>query len=549
MDVHQASSEDRSIRSKREAEELTAELCINCEDSEVKQVIQKYQYGHSIGDIESKMKKGVCSNLPHLTKTLKFLNNSAIKDSIPKKKDDIVHDIVCRMQNLLPDDCAFCKTRYKLEFMEKPILQCSKCGQSAHKACIIKLIQEKTHQPIDTESDISQEEVLSIINPLSFPGLYYLCKACEVEHIATNVNTTLATEDPGDLNTEQTDTTQDISSSVIEVAGGESAITTEQSSAPSLTDESPVPSPTDDSTNTNSSASHTSENKTIEKKDITCRFFKKGTCRHGAKGEECKFTHPELCKKFTQHGTRQPRGCNKGSHCKYLHPQMCMNSLRKGICLSQSCRYRHIKGTTRHKADGEANALRHTTPANKPEPESESTTPAETENTTSAHPQNAQKQAVNTDHFLDVIRQMKAEILAEMDKKIDMVSQIQVHQQPMFYPPHKLPTKQPVPQLPHQMLLQHHQHQIQQQQQQHQLQQLQLMNQHQQQTHVNQSQELLEQRMIPLQQTHPITPTVINKPTQQQISLPINRTEQAQQLQPQHQLPKHHIQMINHSNL
>ena len=551
MDVHQASSEDRSTRSKREAEELTAELCINCDDGEVKQVIQKYQYGHSIGDIESKMKKGACSNLPHLTKTLKFLNNSAIKDSIPKKKDDIVHDIVCRMQNLLPDDCAFCKTRYKLEFMEKPILQCSKCGQSAHKACIIKLIQEKTHQPIETDSDISQEEVLSIINPLSFPGLYYLCKACEVEHIATNVNTTLATEDPGDVNSEQTDTTQDASTSVTEAAGGESATTTEQPSVPSSTDESPAPSPTDDNTNTNSSASHTSENKTIEKKDITCRFYKKGTCRHGAKGEECKFTHPELCKKFTQHGTRQPRGCNKGSHCKYLHPQMCMNSLRKGICLSQSCRYRHIKGTTRHKADGEANAPRHTTPANRPEPEPENTS-AKPENT---HPRNAQQQAANTDHFLDVIRQMKAEILAEMDKKIGMVSQMQahqqpIHQQPIFYPPHKLPTNQPTPQLPHQMLLQHHQHQIQQQQQQHQLQQLQLMNQHQQQTRVNQSQEL-EQRMMPPQQMHPITATAINKPTQQQTSLPINRTEQAQQqqFQHQHQLSKQHIQMINHSNL
>lgn len=560
MDVHQASSEDRSSRSKREAEELTAELCINCEDSEVKQVIQKYQYGQSIGDIESKMKKGACSNLPHLTKTLKFLNNSAINDPIPKKKDDIVHDIVCRMQNLLPDDCAFCKTRYKLEFMEKPILQCSKCCQSAHKPCIIKLIQEKTHQTIDTDSDISQEEVLNIINPLSFPGLYYLCKACEVEHIATNVNTTLATEDPADVNSEQTDNTQNVSSSVTE-SGGESAITTEQSPVPSPTDEPPAPSPTDepsapsptdDTTNTNSSASHTNDNKTIEKKDITCRFFKKGTCRHGAKGEECKFTHPELCKKFTQHGTRQPRGCNKGSHCKYLHPQMCMNSLRKGICLSQSCRYRHIKGTTRHKADGETNAPSHTTPANKPEPESERPTSAETENTTSAHPQNAQKQAVNTDHFLDVIRQMKAEILAEMDKKIGMVSQMQAHHQPMFYPPHKLPTDQPTPQLPHQMLLQHHQ-QIQQQQHQHQLQQLQLMNQHQQQTRMNQPRELMEQRMLPPQQIHPITATTINKSTQQQTSLPINRTEQAQQQQSQHQhqhqLSKHHIQMINHSNL
>jgi hypothetical protein len=31
---------------------------------------------------------------------------------------------------------------------------------------------------------------------------------------------------------------------------------------------------------------------------------------------------------------------------------MCMNSLRTGKCLSQHCRYRHIKGTARHEGWG-----------------------------------------------------------------------------------------------------------------------------------------------------------------------------------------------------
>ena len=94
MDTHQASPGDRSEnRTKREAEELTAELCINCNDDDVKQVLKKYQYGHTIGDIEGKMKKGPSSNLTHLTKTLKFLNNTAITDKLPKKKDHIVHDM------------------------------------------------------------------------------------------------------------------------------------------------------------------------------------------------------------------------------------------------------------------------------------------------------------------------------------------------------------------------------------------------------------------------------------------------------------------------
>ena len=95
MDTHQASPGDRSEnRTKREAEELTAELCINCNDDDVKQVLKKYQYGHTIGDIEGKMKKGPSSNLTHLTKTLKFLNNTAITDKLPKKKDHIAFMIL-----------------------------------------------------------------------------------------------------------------------------------------------------------------------------------------------------------------------------------------------------------------------------------------------------------------------------------------------------------------------------------------------------------------------------------------------------------------------
>ena len=87
MDTHQASPGDRSEnRTKREAEELTAELCINCNDDDVKQVLKKYQYGHTIGDIEGKMKKGTSFNLTHLTKTLKFLNNTAITDKLPKRR-------------------------------------------------------------------------------------------------------------------------------------------------------------------------------------------------------------------------------------------------------------------------------------------------------------------------------------------------------------------------------------------------------------------------------------------------------------------------------
>ena len=84
------------------------------------------------------------------------------------------------------------------------------------------------------------------------------------------------------------------------------------------------------------------------KLNTTCRYFRKGSCKHGMKGRECRYTHPKVCSKFTQHGTRKDRGCNLGKRCKYFHPQMCLESLRKGQCFSTKCPFNHIKGTKRH---------------------------------------------------------------------------------------------------------------------------------------------------------------------------------------------------------
>ena len=169
-------------RSQVESEELIAELCIRCDDDELKPALKKYQYGHSTEEIKRKLKSGAASKVGALSTLLAFLNNTAITEAIPKKKDDIVHQIVCRIQNLLPDDCPFCNKRFKLGFDEKPLLQCEKCGQSSHQSCIIELIKSKANYDI-SETELTSDRVMELLNPLSFPGIHYLCKACEVSLI------------------------------------------------------------------------------------------------------------------------------------------------------------------------------------------------------------------------------------------------------------------------------------------------------------------------------------------------------------------------------
>ncbi len=109
---------------------------------------------------------------------------------------------------------------------------------------------------------------------------------------------------------------------------------------------------------------------------------------------------------------------------------MCIDSLRKGKCLSQSCRYRHVKGTTRHETDGKANV--HTKANNAPQLQQAVVNENE----------NAQKQTVNTGNFLDAIRLLKADLLEEMDKRINMIVQARVQQPPATYfqkMPHIMP--------------------------------------------------------------------------------------------------------------
>ena len=76
-----------------------------------------------------------------------------------------------------------------------------------------------------------------------------------------------------------------------------------------------------------------------------CKFYLRGTCKHGKKGSACSYKHPALCFKFTTKGDLKG-GCNKGKDCKYAHPKLCW-SLKSGkVCNRHECNFYHVKGTT-----------------------------------------------------------------------------------------------------------------------------------------------------------------------------------------------------------
>ena len=77
-------------------------------------------------------------------------------------------------------------------------------------------------------------------------------------------------------------------------------------------------------------------------RDVTCRFYLQGRCKHGKMGKDCAFKHPPMCFKFVRRG---PSACSKGATCNYIHPKLCNNALQTGKCYRITCKFYHIAGT------------------------------------------------------------------------------------------------------------------------------------------------------------------------------------------------------------
>ena len=86
-----------------------------------------------------------------------------------------------------------------------------------------------------------------------------------------------------------------------------------------------------------------------------CRFYKKGTCKHGLKGRGCPYTHPKACPKLLKFGNKAPKGCNQGAKCPNFHPRMCSSSIRRGECFNETCTFTHVKGTKRKPTQNNSN--------------------------------------------------------------------------------------------------------------------------------------------------------------------------------------------------
>ena len=137
-----------------------------------------------------------------------------------------------------------------------------------------------------------------------------------------------------------------------------------------------------------------------------CRYYRKGACRYGSAGKECKFRHPRVCRKLVNHGNRGELGCKQGKKCDMFHPTVCRNSQRNRVCLVESCRFLHVKGTRRN-----------TEETNSSTPRKDTTPPPRTASNPRPDPQ-------NEENFLWGMRQDMASLLKTMEAHTMLLSNI-----------------------------------------------------------------------------------------------------------------------------
>ena len=157
-----------------------------------------------------------------------------------------------------------------------------------------------------------------------------------------------------------------------------------------------------------------SRNKGVAKASGICNYYRKGSCRHGRKGIDCKYAHPKPCKKLMQHGNKGPRGCKEGRNCQSLHPIMCADSISKGECFNDKCHNIHVKGTKRK---GNVKKVCYE--------EMESRTGEHSQETCGDKSEQYPRTHTSTKHdFLDMFHNFKREIMEAMDLKINTMMNI-----------------------------------------------------------------------------------------------------------------------------
>ena len=322
--------------------DVLTRLSAEAPSSEIRDCIRLYDQER---DYTSNKKKLGAMSVATLVATMAYLG---VPGQDIYTKPTIVHNLICRIQNLLPETCPICLESYCIERDELELLPCSICGQACHTPCLLGLLEISEGE----RRSFGPDEAKKKINPYSLPGIFYICKVCEDSHIPS--------EEAGKRKRVAAQSATVEAVALEETVVGQQPVTPEdaQSQSQDLPDHTnnsegpenpPILTPHQNQ-RTNQGQNTTDNNHSVQNNERTnatqvCPFYRRGTCRHGISGRGCPKLHPNPCRRLLTHGNKGPRGCTRGALCDKFHPKMCPTSLKKGECLRESCKLRHVKGT------------------------------------------------------------------------------------------------------------------------------------------------------------------------------------------------------------
>ena len=464
-----------------------ARFCVDAPTTEVRDCIRQYKAEKTYKQLKTSF---TAFSKPTIVQTLCFLGHDQTnwEDHL---KASCIHELICRIQSLLPEDCIVCKESYTIQKTDPPLLSCSICRQEVHHKCYKPLLETG-------ES--------SLMNMLKIPGFHYLCPSCVDDMIpdkddglikkkrVANPQPTLPV-DSSKLDDSQLGHSQTVSSEsthkpadnpVSQLSANTNSIKSSEST------HKPADNPVSQlSANTNSikSFSHTSKtpsplnpnvvvtkpsddskkvevlpdaekiSKEEEKGETTkktCSHYKNNGCKYGISGKGCDFFHPKRCSKLMNHGTKSKKGCNLGRKCPAFHPKMCPMSISKLECFDTKCNLCHVKGTKRKKEPPTPQTKKAEITSNKP-------TAGDSMKKSGNHEQKEMSNVPNDikslhQSFLDQISLLRQEFQEAMDQKMNTLLQAPHPRnpfQPQFQPQttpnllHQYPPFQLQPQHPH----------------------------------------------------------------------------------------------------
>ena len=282
------------------------------------------------------------------------------------------HELLCRVENLLPDVCHLCNQSYCIKLSDKPIVSCVQCGQGCHNQCVLQLLNM-------TEDDLNEgnEFGKAILNPYAALGLVYMCGICQkevlpqkdalkikssrtrtsdqIQSVNSDLPTNTTSQAPpdgaagGSGTPPQTTASTDPVESAQQANITHTAIQDDQAQI-TLTENRGGRASTNQRRNRTATTPLASNNGDTNAQAQVCWFYKQGRCKHGISGRKdglCNHAHPKPCKNFITNGDRGQRGCKKGGQCQFFHPKVCNTSLNERLCTNADCKYLHIRGTKR----------------------------------------------------------------------------------------------------------------------------------------------------------------------------------------------------------